>query len=136
MLKVHMEDRSVIISILIAINLFACLIACSFLFLCLARRKFGTLYDLILHGYLLSMVSVMLINKLKNIEGVYDNRVFRSYNHICYQHSLVTYICCFQVSLSEEKLFEARNKLSKCPKRSFVAISSKLFARSLLRGYF
>uniref|UniRef100_A0A0M3IJ47 7TM GPCR serpentine receptor class x (Srx) domain-containing protein n=1 Tax=Ascaris lumbricoides TaxID=6252 RepID=A0A0M3IJ47_ASCLU len=61
-LNAHMEERSVILSILIAINLFSCLIACSFFILCLARRKFGTSYDLILHGYLLSMLLMALAN--------------------------------------------------------------------------
>uniref|UniRef100_A0A0N5B104 MARVEL domain-containing protein n=1 Tax=Syphacia muris TaxID=451379 RepID=A0A0N5B104_9BILA len=51
------NGRTSMIVVLIAINLLACAVAVIFLLLCVTQRKYGRKYDLILHGYLLSMLA-------------------------------------------------------------------------------
>lgn len=45
------------VSILLAIHLFCSAMALSFLVFCMVKRKFGTFYEVLLHAYLLSIVS-------------------------------------------------------------------------------
>ncbi|VDN08437.1 unnamed protein product [Thelazia callipaeda] len=53
-------SKSTVIIILIILTLICCNIAIMFLFVCIFGRKFGSFYDICLHGYLLSMVLLSL----------------------------------------------------------------------------
>ncbi|PIC23263.1 hypothetical protein B9Z55_017023 [Caenorhabditis nigoni] len=91
--KVKIEGDSVIVRILFWIHVCCSVSALLFSLFCLAKRKIGSTYEVVLHGYLLSV----LINGLTSLFGVLYIPLF----FLQTTHSLMEgldYFICFSLS--------------------------------------